>query len=343
MRVVMIGRLEKFLEELGRLDTQNHREFELQSTKILSDYIDDESLSVYHQPTFQAHETQLRPDAMISKTRDGTPLSIVEVKLTRGTENPRFRQDWLKQVLTYINSANAEYGLLLSDKLFSVLDNNNRIDVEITNPSQDNIESAKEMLDSAEATDEKRQQTTSSKNIESDYFSLDINQFEDAVDLLDEAESSYKKGEAFEDLAGLLFGGVEFLKVRDKQLRTNTGEIDVVVEYEGYDEKTIFDEYSRFILAECKNWSDTVGVPQIRDFKGKMDKSYTDFGVIFAREGISGDDGADAIRWIHDYFQREGNVILVIDDDEIARIKSGEGFYNILDDLLYGRRFDLSL
>lgn len=340
----MTEQFKELLQKLRELDAEDPHEFELQAIKLFINYLEGDDLNLYHQPSFRSHEAHIRPDAMLAKSRDGKPLFIIEVKKIRNRTSSRFRHEWMHQITSYIHASGAEYGILLSNRIFSILDEDDRLDIDLDNLDEESIEEAENLLNSADISGGRQERYEESPGqIESRYFSLDSDEFDEAVNWLDEAESSHDKGEAFEDLASLLFGGIEFLTVRDKQLRTNTGEIDVVVEYDGHSEKTIFDGYSRFILAECKNWSGTVGVPQIRDFKGKMDKSYTNFGVIFAREGISGDEGADAIRWIHDYFQREGSVILVIDDDELARIRSGEGFYNILDDLLYERRFDLSI
>ena len=70
-----------------------------------------------------------------------------------------------------------------------------------------------------------------------------------------------------------------------------------------------------------------------------MDRSQVEIGVIFARNGISGKK-TDALRWIHDYFQREGKFILVTGDDVIQRLREGESFYQLLDQSMYRRRFD---
>ncbi len=54
-------------------------------------------------------------------------------------------------------------------------------------------------------------------------------------------------------LTDTLFSGLEMIEVRERNLRTKTGEIDLVLEHIGFDSKTLFDSYTRFILVECKN------------------------------------------------------------------------------------------
>ena len=67
--------------------------------------------------------------------------------------------------------------------------------------------------------------------IEEPNFELDLGQFEQALEAVDKAQSAQEKGDSFEQFADLLFGGVPFLEVRDRNLRTSTGEIDIVIEY----------------------------------------------------------------------------------------------------------------
>lgn len=334
----------QFLQRLRELETSDPREFELQSIQLFHQLVCN-NMKLYHEPTFQFGSRSIRSDAAVGKERGERPLFILEAKQYHNSNSPLESRTWHDQLMAYVKASKAKYGIFLSNNLFSILGGDTEISIHLQNMDEQNIEKAYDIINSAKInnTEKQNSQKQISGNVVSQYYSINIDELHEAINRLDEVESAHEKGEAFEDLAGLLFGGIEFLSVRNKRLDTNTSEIDLVVEYGGHNEKTIFDEYSRFILVECKNWSNTVGVPQIRNFKGKMDKSHTDFGIIFAREGITGDEGADAIRWIHDYFQRERNIIIVIDDNEISRMQSGESFYDILDDLLYQRRFDLPI
>ncbi|WP_409025367.1 restriction endonuclease [Halalkalicoccus salilacus] len=70
------------------------------------------------------------------------------------------------------------------------------------------------------------------------------------------------------------------------------------------------DEYGWYILVECKNWSTAIGASEIRDFIGKMDSSKTRLGVVFARNGISG-ESKGAQKKIEDEHQTNNTMVIV--------------------------------
>ena len=207
------------------------------------------------------------------------------------------------------------------------------------------IDDAAEILELLEAPEELPREIAPSiksaetSSIQTEYFELDSAKYIQALREVDDADSTTEKGNSFERLAVLLFSGISFLQKRDRRLRTPTGEIDVIIEYQGSDSLTIFDDYSRFILAECKNWNDSVGSDQIRVFKDRLKEHGLDLGVFFARNGISGDTGADASKRVQDVFREDRIAIIVISDYELKQIRRGLSFYEILDQKLYELRF----
>jgi len=284
----------------------------------------------------------MRPDGLVRTNINIDPWMVIEAKYS---PSDRIKDRSLDRLRTYLAVLDAEIGVLIGVGYITVLDSDGEVIFDIDTAESDRIEEVEETLsppDSFRTGDEPEysQRVSRSTGESHPYFQIDLQELENALNSVDQAESSQEKGDAFEDFAQLLFGAVPFLTVRNRNLGTNTGEIDLVVEYEGYSELTIFDDFCRYILVECKNWSDSVGVAQVRDFKGKMDKSKIDLGIIFARNGISGDEGANALRWIHDFFQREGRLILVISDNELEQLLEGRSFYNQLDEAIYQRRFD---
>jgi len=176
--------------------------------------------------------------------------------------------------------------------------------------------------------------------IESNY-EINLGNLRDAIDAIDEAETTQEKGDTFEDLADLLFSAIPFLRIRGRQKLTKTSEIDLVVEYIGHDGKTFFDNWSDFILVECKNWSGSVGAPQIKKFSSNMSDLKMDLGVIFARNGVSGDTNSDAQCAIRDIYKQHDRMILAVEDDEIAKLLEGKSFYEILEEQAYRRRMDI--
>lgn len=180
------------------------------------------------------------------------------------------------------------------------------------------------------------------KELSTEHETLDLSVYRNRLSEVFESTSNKAKKESLEELADLLFDSIEYTTVRSQNLIAPTSEIDLIVEYTGgQGMKTIFDEFGRYILVECKNWEDSVGANQVRDFKAKLDASRVNLGVIFAKNGISGSDsGRYALREIHDIFQRDGIMIIVVNGGELREIADDQfSFYDILDSKMYQIRF----
>jgi len=149
-----------------------------------------------------------------------------------------------------------------------------------------------------------------------------------------------KKKETLEELADSLLKGIKNIKVRERNLKNASSEIDLVAEYRGSDDYTIFDDYERFILVECKNWESSVGAKQVRDFVKKIQNTKTNLGIIFAKNGISGTHkGSYAMREIDLAFQNQGISIVVFNENDLENIHDGTDFYELLDEKLFNLRF----
>lgn len=171
-------------------------------------------------------------------------------------------------------------------------------------------------------------------------YEIDLKEFEDALEAIDNADTSQERGDAFEEFAGVLMEAMPFIRVRERNLRSRTNELDLVVEYTGADETKIFDKVSSDFLIECKHWSEPVGSDPVGNFIQKMSKLSVDFGIMFARNGITGAEETDGYGQIRDAFIQSDKVILVVDDEDLERILDGESFYHILDEKYYNSRFD---
>jgi len=181
-----------------------------------------------------------------------------------------------------------------------------------------------------------------SQIIESEVFRLDLRKYSQQLQSVLLARTNDEKKKSFEGLAKLLFDGISFLSCKYTDLRTASGEIDIVVQYHGWKKLTVFDEFGRYFLVECKNWKSSVGAKQVRDFIGKLQKAKLRLGVLFARNGISGaHGGADALREIHAAFDAHRLYILVISEEDLKAIEHGTNFYLILDRKIDNLRFDL--
>lgn len=177
--------------------------------------------------------------------------------------------------------------------------------------------------------------------LETEQFSLDLREFSERLYSAEKADTNSKKGETLEEIADLLFQSVRCLSVRDRNLITKSGEIDLVIEYQGSNKQTLFDYHTQYTLVECKNWTDPVPAKEVGHFESKCVRANVDLGVVFAWNGISGEDtGKHATRML-DTTPKQNPDIVVINSRDLYRILDGTGFYDILDQKLYRQRFDV--
>jgi hypothetical protein len=158
---------------------------------------------------------------------------------------------------------------------------------------------------------------------------------------LDASGTPSEKGTALEQLAKALLNRVRGLTVVEHKLRTASSEIDLVVEVSQSDLSSIFREFGRYALVECRNWRDPVRAKDIRDFVGKLTKTKTRLGILFARNGITGlSDSSDALREIQAAYDARGLHILVVTDEDLRAHLDGAEFVTMLDQKLFSLRFD---
>lgn len=185
----------------------------------------------------------------------------------------------------------------------------------------------------------RRQDENLSISINTDNYSISLDKFWECFQEVRNAQTSTEKGKSLEKLAGLVFKGFPYISIREKNLRTSSAEIDLVLAYTPPDHPTVFDEYGRYFLVECKNWSRSVGANVVRDFKGKMDSAKVDLGIIVASDGITGRSGQDAVDELNQYFQRDGVTVVVIDESDLESLIIGKDLYEILEGKIFNRRF----
>jgi hypothetical protein len=181
----------------------------------------------------------------------------------------------------------------------------------------------------------------SEKIIQNDYSELDLSEYTIELGRANRATSEQEKGDSLESLAELLFESIRFLSVRDTNINASFGEIDLIVEYVGSDKLTFFDYSGRFLVVECKNWTDPVPAKEVGHFETKLAKTDTELGVLFAWSGISGEDSGRYASSIVESDSAKRPKIITIDERDLYRIAEGTGFYEMLENKLYRRRFDL--
>ncbi|GGL25838.1 hypothetical protein GCM10009037_06820 [Halarchaeum grantii] len=204
---------------------------------------------------------------------------------------------------------------------------------------QSEEESREDRLEIFHKTEFRRTNSDLKISIETDHYSLDLQKFWNELEAVRSAESPIEKGNSLERLSHSIFDGFPFIQIRGQNVRTSSAEIDLILEYQPPSGGTLFDDFGRYILVECKNWQRSVGADTVRDFKGKADSAKVDLGIIVASNGISGESGKDAVDELNQYYQRDDLTIIVIDESDLETIIRGNSLYEIIDEKIFNRRF----
>ena len=172
-------------------------------------------------------------------------------------------------------------------------------------------------------------------------FKVDTQALSEAVSSVRSAQTNDEKRSSLERLATLLFDSVSFLKCKYLNAGTTSSEIDIVVQYDGWDRNTVFDAFGRYFLLECKNWNTPVHAKDVRTLTDKMRKSRVKLGIILAPMGICGRrKGGQAVREIRRAFDLHEMCTVVISAEHLVHVTNGANFYEILEYLIERTRFD---
>ncbi len=162
-------------------------------------------------------------------------------------------------------------------------------------------------------------------------FPANIPYLEALCDRVKDSQSPSEKGDALERLAAYLFLLIPGLIPRQKVMpETADFENDLVVSNWRLSSNLEAELFGRDFLVECKNWERAVGVSQVGYFLYRMRLTHTRFGVIFAKNGITGnaEDGMEpkyAENLCQRAFHEDGSICIVIDGNDIKSIIDGEG------------------
>lgn len=138
--------------------------------------------------------------------------------------------------------------------------------------------------------------------------------------------TSKAKGDALEDLASYLFLLIPAWVPRRNVLDVNQGfETDIIVSNLNPQSNLTADLLGRHFLVECKNWGVPVGVSDVGYFLHRMRMTHCNFGVIFAKDNISGGEKETAARsLIRRAFHEDGNTCIVLDRGDLESLAKGE-------------------
>lgn len=142
--------------------------------------------------------------------------------------------------------------------------------------------------------------------------------------LLDQVEATEgtttEKGNRLEHLAAYLFllvsGWVPAAKVKPDD---QASEHDIVVSNLNRTSDLSSELFGRRFLVECKNWEKPVRVSQVGYFLYRMRLTHCKFGVIFAKNGITGNEDEEkaARALLRRAFHEDGSICAVLDLNDL--------------------------
>jgi hypothetical protein len=111
---------------------------------------------------------------------------------------------------------------------------------------------------------------------------------------------------------------------------TSASDYDVVGSFEGpgLDFRS---ELGRYFLCECKDWDNPADVSVMAKTAYFLDSMKSRFGILFSREGISGDTKKRNAEYEQlKVYANRGIAIVVINSDDLERLANGDNFLSML-------------
>lgn len=137
-----------------------------------------------------------------------------------------------------------------------------------------------------------------------------------------------KQGAALEDVAKYLLDAVDVFRFKKRDYDTLTGELDLIY---GVVPVYPFGDWGKWLLVECKNWSERVGAGEIRKFAGKIREAGAQVGLLVAPQGVTGPKGQNAEAVITSCWQVDRIRIIVLTSSDLQAIEAGGNFCEILE------------
>ena len=123
---------------------------------------------------------------------------------------------------------------------------------------------------------------------------------------------------------------------------TPSTDYDIVCSIEGFD-IDFRSELGRYFVCECKDWDKPVDFSALAKFCRVLDSTKSKFGIIFSREGITGEGVTKfAEREQLKVFQDRGMVIVVVNQDDLIQVINGVNFITLLRNKYKKIRLDMS-
>lgn len=168
-------------------------------------------------------------------------------------------------------------------------------------------------------------------------FSVNTMYIEDLILNLGDGSGRY-----LERLAAYLLSCMPGCRTTIREITPSTDYYDIVCSIEGFD-VDFRSELGRYFVCECKDWEKPVDFSTLAKFCRVLDSTKSKFGIIFSREGITGEGKTKfAEREQLKVFQDRGMVIVVVTQDDLTQAINGVNFITLLRNKYKKIRLDLS-
>lgn len=138
-----------------------------------------------------------------------------------------------------------------------------------------------------------------------------------------------KEGKDFENFCAYLISCIPGFEI-DKRFTAQDYHFDLLIRNKSFtsDFRTSFGNY---LIAECKNWSSSIGTQEVSYFVSKLVFHDIKAGFIFSQKGVTGEKkNKDAALVLIKSFYKIGKIIMIIDQKDINKIISGGNFISML-------------
>lgn len=136
-----------------------------------------------------------------------------------------------------------------------------------------------------------------------------------------------EKGRALENLIEYTINSLYGLKVYDRDCRTKTEEIDLIVMNEQIHSHLKF--FGNVILVECKNWFKPIDVLHVDHFISVLERKGLNDGILVAANGVTGTINSDATNVIANALPKKIKVV-VLTMKELKTIEKHDDIYEML-------------
>ena len=148
-------------------------------------------------------------------------------------------------------------------------------------------------------------------------------------------------GKALERLAHYLLNCIPGFRAK-MRMRTPATDYDVLCAVEGptYDFRS---ELGRYFLCECKDWNHAADVTTVLKFAGVLRAAKCRFGIIFSKNGISGQGDVKYAERELLKIKQDGIIIVTITEADLKEVAEGANFFSLLRDLYERAHLDLQI